>query len=272
MTSSTNHLWNAWLAFGATVLKTAHEFLPSDVSACLQEQFSSTASEAGAADENAIRSFFTDVPAHVMAIRNLDHSCFVNSLVLQSGRISLLSIMEMFAHNGRVPYGRVWLALLDVAHAANPSGIDPEPGRKYIVDLMRSGDSNANACVPHSNPNNNNNTNNNVFGDLLVAFPGLQDCITKLMGTGSMDATGCRLGVAKRTTDSAIRDEWNHRSGPERAVETHHGGNGSRGAAIATRHHPDPGWVPRIEFCYVRAHRAHGREHVMVSFISPQLA
>lgn len=83
--------------------------------------------------ERALRAFFTEVPAHIAAVNNLDHTQFVNPLCFGPVRVALGDVLAPFKALGLGPYGDAWLRLLDVAEAAGP-GTFPDTGsaRQYI--------------------------------------------------------------------------------------------------------------------------------------------
>jgi hypothetical protein len=88
--------------------------------------------------DDALRRFFRTPAAHIVAVNNLDYSQFVNVLCVLGVNMPLCDIMGSFSTMGAKVYGRLWLALLDVADIANPDDVRSESARGYIHSQMKS--------------------------------------------------------------------------------------------------------------------------------------
>lgn len=156
--------------------------------------------------DGALTAYFDQPPAHVVAVNTLDHTQFVCPLSVPGvGSLCLQSILQQFSGRGPVPYGKVWLALLDVAEAANPVQLRTKEGRAYIQQQMATHNdgTDGKGCAPpipgeSMQPMMPSSAQlDNLMGTVLSAFPGLQDCISKIVqgvhnngGSGEPDLNG----------------------------------------------------------------------------------
>ena len=114
----------------------------------------------------------------MVAVNTLDHTQFVCPLSVSGvGSLCLQSILQQFSGRGPVPYGKVWLALLDVAEAANPAQLRTKEGREYIRQQMAS----QKVPGPGELMLPSSAQLDSLMGTVLNAFPGLQDCISKIV-------------------------------------------------------------------------------------------
>ena len=112
----------------------------------------------------------------------LDHSQFVHPLSLPGGGVLCLrTVLDAFSRQGPIPYGRVWLQLLDVAEKANPSQVRAREGKEYIQQQMALS-SLPNSPQPVEVPRMPSSAQlDDIMGSVLNAFPGLQACIGKIV-------------------------------------------------------------------------------------------
>lgn len=172
-------MFTYWVQFCDTVLTTGKEFLdPSVVQQLESLLLPLKTSPVPNHYEDSIRSYFTDCPAHLAAINTLDHSQFVNPLVLGDHTVHLSEILDAFSSKGPKAFGAIWLALLELAHHANPSGFDISQGKAYISDRM-------NSIVVSAGSSNNIARSapplDGMIQTLLSSFPGLQDCMGQIL-------------------------------------------------------------------------------------------
>ena len=137
-----------------------------------------------AVTEAAIRAYFDQPPAHIAAVNSLDHNQFLHPLVVPNVcSIPLREVLEAFSCLGPIPYGRVWLSLLDVAELANPAQVRTAEGRAYIQKQIN----HSITTVPTGPPSMEQL--DNIMKSVLGGFPGLQDCLGKIV-QGSNDGSG----------------------------------------------------------------------------------
>ena len=170
-------IWPCFLTFCDMLLRSAKEHLPDQ--AC-QENLHSVlmpVTQVTASDgEPVLRSYFEQPPSHVAAVNSLDHTLFTNDLVFPACTLSLRQAMSVFSNIPRA-YGPLWLALLDVAQLANPDGVQADAGRKYIQQQLGV------MVTPASGGGGGTAQLEGMLGSILGAFPGLQDCMSKIMAS-----------------------------------------------------------------------------------------
>ena len=149
--------------------------------------------------EAALRTFFCNPPAHVMAVKALDHSQFVTPLSLASGAFPMGDVLHMFSGLGPKVYGTLWLHLLDVADLANDS-ITTQSGRQFLRGQI-AGESNAPALPLATIPSVGQIEG--MMSTVLGAFPGLQPAHPSVMN-GPLPR--CIYEAVKRR-----RKQWNIR-------------------------------------------------------------
>ena len=185
-------LYESFLQFGTVLLPLVEQAEPRNEPLVQQltQTFSALTPAHGPSVEEALVGYFDQPPAHIAAVNALDHSQFVNALVLHGvGTLCLRTILEIVSRQGPIPYGRVWLSLLQVAERANPTQVRSREGREYIMQQM--------AMVP-SQPQPQGTAPpmpspaqlDNIMGSVLSAFPGLQDCIGKIIQGASQGNGG----------------------------------------------------------------------------------
>lgn len=153
--------------------------------------------------ERALQMFFTEVPAHISAVSNLDHSQFVNPLCLSPAvRINLCNVLAPFKALGLGVYGDVWLRLLDVAEAAGPGTFqNTGSAREYIrirqqqvqVDALPPDAGLAPPRDPFSGGVSMPSPAqlDGVLQTVLGAFPGLRDSVSQIVASAeAADAAG----------------------------------------------------------------------------------
>ena len=105
-----------------------------------------------ALSEKHICDYFEHPPAHVAAVNTLDHTQFTGPLVVfrvgcsawrrltmtsPGGSFPLTDVLGVCSKFGPVHYGEVWLALVNVAEAANPTAINSSAIRAYLRQQAR---------------------------------------------------------------------------------------------------------------------------------------
>lgn len=179
-------LWDRWVTFAEGLVAAAAAHLGAERSRALADQLRCVVDPTlAAAGEQALRAYFTEVPAHVAAVNNLDHSQLVNPLCLAPHcAVSLREVLTPFKEASVAAYGDVWLRLLDLAEAAAPNAYpNAASAREYI--RMRMTDAAITATPAGVAPATQlDGILQSVFG----AFPGLHDCVAQL--TAAADAAG----------------------------------------------------------------------------------
>ena len=129
-----------------------------------------------AVTEAAIRAYFDQPPAHIAAVNSLDHNQFLHPLIVPNVcSIPLREVLEAFSCLGPIPYGRVWLSLLDVAELANPAQVRTAEGRAYIQKQINQPITTVPGVVPSMEQLDG------IMKSVLGGFPGLQDCLGKIV-------------------------------------------------------------------------------------------
>ena len=192
-------LFETLLTLGNVWVQAVEQHMPTDTAMCqhMQQAFGGLTQPhiQRPVVEEAIIAYFDQPPAHVAAVNSLDHSQFLNPLNIPgAGAICLRTVLETFSRKGPIPYGSMWLPLLDVAEKANPSQVRAREGREYIQQQM------AVTTIP-SAPSAQQL--DNIMGSVLSAFPGLQECVGKIVqGTNSGSGIHSpRMVVCSRETD-----------------------------------------------------------------------
>ena len=172
-------LWTAFQTFCDTVLRVgASHAADPQCTEQLREVLAPAQALAAAEGEPVLRAYFESPPSHVAAVNTLDHTLFANDLVFPTCSLSLRQMLGAFSHLP-VAYGPLWLALLDVAQLANPQGVQTDAGRHYIVQQMAAGAGAGVVAAPSPGPAGPNLEG--ILGNILGAFPGLQDCVNKIL-------------------------------------------------------------------------------------------
>lgn len=187
---SSEQLWQSFCTFANTVQRIAQQHLP----VTKQEQIAQWLPPRvvfSAEACSALRNYF-QIPAHVVAVNQLDHSQFLNDLVLGGSdpTIPLRQVLEDFSKIGPQSHGEVWLALLDVAEICNPTDIHAAPGRAFIQRqvgvVSASHRPQPTTAPPLTMPDPAQL--DSILGSVLSAFPGLQQCVTSLMNSSQSGA------------------------------------------------------------------------------------
>lgn len=169
-------IWDAFRAFLTAVMQTATGHL-RDEARC-QELAQSLPNADALNPEGAVaalRAYFTQVPAHWNAVNRLDHNLLVNAVDLGGGvRLDLRAVLDPFSKLGPVPHGSVWLSLVQLAHAANPTNINLADCQSFIRSQMP-GEGALGIQLPQPAQLES------VMGSIVKAFPGLQDCMSQIM-------------------------------------------------------------------------------------------
>ena len=177
-------LWARFLVFCDAVQRYAGDHLSDP--ACVEQLrgvLTPVAQMAPGDGEPVLRSFFEQPPSHIAAVNSLDHTLFANDLVFAACTLSLRQVMAAFCNIPKA-YGPLWLLLLDVAEAANPEGVQADAGRAYIQQQLG-------GLVGGAPAAPNPAQLEGMLGSILGAFPGLQECVSKIMTTregGSAEA------------------------------------------------------------------------------------
>ena len=174
-------LLQAFKTFQDTVVGLANQYIQDEAkrtaAGAMFAPFSNP--DVGPITESALRAYFEQPPAHVAAVNSLDHAQFVNPLVVPNvASVPLRDILGEFSALGPVPYGTVWLALLDVAEIANPVGIRTKESRDYVRQQMNS--PNHALSIP-SAPQLDS-----IMSSILSAFPMVLVCYRVSCGPGTM--------------------------------------------------------------------------------------
>jgi hypothetical protein len=181
-------LFQAFQRWGELLLPLAAQIQPpsESLNTQLQQTFSVLTPAHSGAVEEALIDYFDQPPTHIAAVNALDHSQFVNPLTIPGvGTLCLRSMLELFSHQGPGPYGQVWLSLLDIAEKANPNQIRAQEGRDYIQTQMS-----ITATPPTVPPIPSAAQLDTIMGSVLNAFPGLQECIGKIVQGASTGPGG----------------------------------------------------------------------------------
>jgi hypothetical protein len=178
-------MWPQFLVFCETVHRCTQEHLTPECATQLQHVLTPVVQVVAGEGEPVLRAYFEQPPSHLAAVNSLDHTLFVNDLAFSTCSLSLREVMAVFS---KVPgaYGPLWLALLDVAQAANPQGVQADAGRAFIRQQMGSV-----AAQPPTPPPRDTAQLEGILGNLIGAFPGLQDCMSQIMSVreGETDIT-----------------------------------------------------------------------------------
>ena len=169
-------VWTQFTAFCDTLLRTAEEHMKDEAArASLAQHVTPARNAVPVSGAAAIVAFFEHPPAHRAAVNALDHTQFVQSMTLCEGiSLPLRDIMEAFSKLGPVPYGTVWLALLDVAEASGVQG-HLAACRDYIRQQMSPPTAGPLVNIP------NNAQLESLLSTILGGFPGLQECVNKIV-------------------------------------------------------------------------------------------
>lgn len=167
-------MWSQWLNFCTTVLTVGKEVLEPSIYLQLETLLQSFKQDANTHEE-ALRTYFSDCPAHIHAVKTLDHSQFLNPLVLGESRINLGEILDVFSSKGPQPFGKIWLGLLDLAHAANPNVIDITQGKSFIAERMNT------VAIQPTRGLGDGAPLEGILQSLIGSFPGLGDCMNNIL-------------------------------------------------------------------------------------------
>lgn len=120
-----------------------------------------------------LAAYFRDVPAHAVAVGTLDHTQFVNDVPLDrpaGTHFPLRAGLERCAKEGPGPYGRAWLALLDVVVLAigGPTQ-EIQAARSYITATAMASPTNPMAMMMPGY-------------SAMMTMPGLQEAMQTLLG------------------------------------------------------------------------------------------
>lgn len=139
------------------------------VRAQLQAVIANLAAVPAEGADAVLTAYFEQPPSHVAAVNTLDHSQFVTSIPFTGCLFPLRDVLLAFS---KLPaaYATIWLALLDVAQASNPSQIQSGPGRAFIQQQMLS-TTVSNVNVPQ--PPQLDGMLNTILGAFPDAFPGI---------------------------------------------------------------------------------------------------
>ena len=181
-------VWTTFVTFCSTLLRTAEAHMPDEAQrSALAQRIAAVAALTEEQGTPVVIAFFEQPPAHIAAVNALDHSQFISPLAFPAlPPLCLRDLLEAFSRLGPVPYGLVWLALLDVAEAANPVAVQGclAAGREYIRQQINP----SLPVVAMPSPTQLEG----MLGTLLGGFPGLQECVNKILqaqeGGGSGEA------------------------------------------------------------------------------------
>lgn len=167
--------WAAWLAFGETVARVARGALPpadgEALCAALAPVLTPAAAEAGIP---ALKAYFVDIPAHRTACAQLDQSLFVHPIAFPGHPVPLGVLLERLSKSGPGPFGTVWLALLDVAAACDPT-LDIAAARQYVQ--QRAADP-----APGAAPGMPDTAQiDGILSAVAAAFPGIGDTVQQII-------------------------------------------------------------------------------------------
>ena len=124
--------------------------------------------------EGPLRGFFEHPPSHIAAVNALDHTQFTGPILLPQGSFPIGDVLNVCSKLGPMHFGEVWLALVDVAEAANTKAINGAAARTYL----RQQTSPLTAMVPSQEQLNG------IMGSImpmLGAFPNLRDSVMRIM-------------------------------------------------------------------------------------------
>lgn len=167
-------LWARFLSFLDAVsrcMASGQVSMTDDQRTSLQGGIATVRQLDGGADcEAALRAYFDQPPAHLVAVNTLDHSQFVLPLRFPAAGVQF-PLRDVLALFSSVPqaYADLWMALLDVAQLANGT-LNCEAGREYIRAQATTAPGTA-AAPPSLD---------SLLGGVLSAFPGFQDCMSRM--------------------------------------------------------------------------------------------
>lgn len=180
-----------WIVFMQTVRACADEFLSKtpDIHSSVLAAFGPGSETDGywmrPGVASALRIYCGgEIPASREAILSLNHGLFPNCLILNGHHVNISHIVNAFTAAGQLACGRVWLALLDVADAAQPNTSDTNQARTFIQSRICSGSDSTGMdlstpnvmAMPASLP-----PLDQLLGSVLGSFPGLQDTLQQLL-------------------------------------------------------------------------------------------
>ena len=184
--------WTLWLRFGETVAAVVAERLPGSegeaLLAGLRPALAAPAPGGEAAGAACLVAYFVDVPAHRTACVQLDQSMFVHPIPLPGAPVPLGAILDRLSKLGPVPFGTVWMAVLDLAVACD-AGLDVAGARNYIQQRMS-----ASLVAPPATPAGagglaalgdmpmpNQAQLDGILNAMMNAFPGLGEVVQQVV-------------------------------------------------------------------------------------------
>lgn len=208
---ATTGLWERWTAFAEAAAGAAAAQFGPDNARTVAEALGASAAIDRDGGERALRAFFTEVPAHVGAVDNLDHTQFVNPLCLSPAcRVSLCDLLAPFKQASVAAYGEVWLRLLDVAEAAGGPGAfgNLESARAYIRLRQQEAAGGAPAAGAAGAAGDaflpSPAQLDGVLQAVLGAFPGLRECVSQIAAAAEVSA-GSPEGALDGVVDQVQR-------------------------------------------------------------------
>jgi hypothetical protein len=167
----------AWMRVGETVSKVATEMLPAEESEPILAGLRAVMTVD--APIGVLVSYFSDVPSHRTACVQLDQSLFGNPIPFPGTPVPLGPILERFSKLGARPFGAVWLAVLDLAEACNPT-LDVAGARDYIRQRTS-----AAAAAPPGGPGDAGLPTqaqiDGILRSVVAAFPGIGDAVQEIV-------------------------------------------------------------------------------------------
>lgn len=151
--------WGCWLSLWQTLVGGAMDRVqPPSLRNTMRAELSTlvgpcTRSDMSAAMTEVLVRYFSDVPSHQQAVMQLDVSLFTNDIPVPTVApppvsVPLGAILGRFSQLGSVVFGTVWLSVLDLAEACNPTGINVTEARAFIHRSMQQAEQQNNQ--PHS--------------------------------------------------------------------------------------------------------------------------